>query len=245
MSIFLDVRIDRECSGRGPGFRKLGLCQECVDNVPAVRPRQVSLREVNSRIVGTATIVNTSNAAVRSTTGSLSLGRRAGGNATGVLTFSAGSLPPHGSSTMRLRTARVGTLLAGSGRYSPLICTDIYSQIQRFATDTHCTRGAKLTITAISHTQSGPAPNTILKTPVAKLSRSSTMVLRFGSTTLRSTFQCRLDGGPWLTCRSPQGYSALVDGAHVFQVRALSPTGGQDPAPARASSGPSTGPFRR
>ena len=179
MSIFLGVRIGRECSGRDPGFRKLGLCQECVDNVPAVRPRQVSLREVNSRIVGTATIVNTSNAAVRSTTGSLSLGRRAGGNATGVLTFSAGSLPPHGSSTMRLRTARVGTLLAGSRPNSPLICTDIYSQIQRFAPDTHCTRGAKLTITAISHTQSGPAPDTILKTPVAKLSRSSTMVLQF------------------------------------------------------------------
>jgi len=45
-------------------------------------------------------------------------------------------------------------------------------------------------------------------------------------------FQCRLDGGEWSACSSPQTYSDLVDGPHTFKVRALNPPGHPDPTPA-------------
>ena len=32
-------------------------------------------------------------------------------------------------------------------------------------------------------------------------------------------FECRLDGGPWTRCESPKVYTALVGGAHRFEVR--------------------------
>ena len=67
------------------------------------------------------------------------------------------------------------------------------------------------------------------------MGRGSTAVLRFTATVSRSKFECRLDAGPWLACSSPERYTALVDGPHAFQVRAISPSGKEDPTPARAS----------
>lgn len=45
-------------------------------------------------------------------------------------------------------------------------------------------------------------------------------------------FECKLDNGGWATCTSSQSYSALVNGAHTFQVRAKDATGNVDPTPA-------------
>ena len=45
-------------------------------------------------------------------------------------------------------------------------------------------------------------------------------------------FQCRLDGSPWSPCSSPQSYSSLADGPHVFEVRALNKPLNPDPVPA-------------
>ena len=48
-------------------------------------------------------------------------------------------------------------------------------------------------------------------------------------------FQCRLDAGPWLACRSPVDYTGLVNGRHDFNVRAITRTGRKDPAPAHTA----------
>lgn len=41
------------------------------------------------------------------------------------------------------------------------------------------------------------------------------------------TLECRLDGGEWELCASPQRYGKLADGEHAFSVRATDPAGNQ------------------
>lgn len=48
-----------------------------------------------------------------------------------------------------------------------------------------------------------------------------------------STFRCRLDGSPWVSCRSPKLYGRLPVGRHAFDVQASDPVGNRDPSPAR------------
>jgi hypothetical protein len=46
------------------------------------------------------------------------------------------------------------------------------------------------------------------------------------------TFECSLDGRPFVACASPTSYAPLAEGAHAFAVRAKSPAGPVDPTPA-------------
>jgi len=165
--------------------------------------RRISVRTLRGRILASATIVNTGSAAVRSTTGVLALSSSARGAPTGILTFSVRSLAPRGSSRVRLTTRPLRALPVRSGTYTVLICTDIDSQIRRFAQTTNCARGGRLAISTLSHRRaSGPVPNTTIRTSIARLSRSSTAAFGFVSTVRRSSFQCSLDGAPWLACRT-------------------------------------------
>jgi len=68
------------------------------------------MRRVGGRIVGNATVVNTGNAGVRSTTGLLGLRQGFGGKATGVRAFSVPALRPRSSTKVRLTTRLVGAL---------------------------------------------------------------------------------------------------------------------------------------
>ena len=188
--------------------------------------RDVSAQLVGGRIRASATIVNTGSATVRSTTGALGLIGRAGGNATGVGTFSLSALRAHSSRSVRVTTRPMDDLQVGTGTVRVEFCTDVYSQIRRFSAKTNCASGGALTIpTGALVQRSGPVPNTIVKTRPTGVSASSTAVFRSVSTAAHSVFECRLDGGPWLACKSPRRYTALVDGQHVLTLRAISPSG--------------------
>ena len=50
-----------------------------------------------------------------------------------------------------------------------------------------------------------------------------------------STFECRVDGGAWGSCSTPETTGSLADGAHTFEVRATDPAGNVDPTPASRS----------
>jgi hypothetical protein len=137
---------------------------------------------------------------------------------------------------VQFTTGPLRRLPVKSGTYDVVICTDIYGRIQRFARNTNCSLDGKVAIsTAGLPKTSRSVPDTIIGPDVASVSRNSTRAFRFVSTVTHSTFQCRLDGAPWLACRSPQRYVALANGRHAFEVRAVSPAGDEDPSPAHAS----------
>jgi hypothetical protein len=50
-----------------------------------------------------------------------------------------------------------------------------------------------------------------------------------------ATFECQIDGGPWQACTSPQDYTNLTEGEHIFRVRAIDTSNIVDPTPAKAA----------
>jgi hypothetical protein len=47
-----------------------------------------------------------------------------------------------------------------------------------------------------------------------------------------ASFECRRDAEDWTPCASPRSYSALAEGAHSFEVRAIDQAGNTDSSPA-------------
>jgi hypothetical protein len=79
----------------------------------------------------------------------------------------------------------------------------------------------------------GPGPQTTLKGPKpAKKTHDRTPTFRFTSPEDGATFQCRVDGGRFRTCRSPFTTKKLSFGRHTFKVRARDRSGEVDPTPA-------------
>jgi hypothetical protein len=91
----------------------------------------------------------------------------------------------------------------------------------------------------------GPSPGGGGASPVASVpqtrilggpgreSRHGAARFEFESDEPGSTFQCKLDGKPFRTCRSPRKYGGLAPGAHLFEVRAVDPGGNADASPAK------------
>ena len=73
------------------------------------------------------------------------------------------------------------------------------------------------------------APNTTI-TSASTGTRSATF--SFSASESGSSFECRLDGGPWQACSSPTTYSGLKKGKHTFRVRAVDAAGNRDGTPA-------------
>ncbi len=76
------------------------------------------------------------------------------------------------------------------------------------------------------------APDTNITDQPDDPSNSANASFGFSSTETGSTFECRLDGGTFSACTSPQTYAGLIDGSHTFEVQATGPAGNTDPTPA-------------
>jgi hypothetical protein len=79
------------------------------------------------------------------------------------------------------------------------------------------------------------APQTTLGRKPAKVTHDRTPTFRFSSSEAGSTFQCKLDGKPFKSCRSPFTTKRLNFGNHTFKVRARDKSGKLDPSPASYS----------
>jgi hypothetical protein len=95
--------------------------------------------------------------------------------------------------------------------------------------------GAATTAPSLASAALPPKPRPKPNTTIAKASpktRDRTPTFRFGSSQSGVKFQCKLDGEPFVACRSPFTTKKLGYGKHVFQVRAVLGQAG-DPTPAK------------
>jgi hypothetical protein len=74
-----------------------------------------------------------------------------------------------------------------------------------------------------------PATPTITSTPINPTT-STNASFSFTDSTSGVAFMCALDGPAYQACSSPQGYTGLPGGAHVFKVEATSSAGTSTPA---------------
>lgn len=75
------------------------------------------------------------------------------------------------------------------------------------------------------------APNTTIAKRASR-THDRTPTFRFGASKVGASFQCKLDGGPFRSCRSPLTTKKLSYGSHTLQVRAVV-KGATDPTPAK------------
>jgi hypothetical protein len=76
------------------------------------------------------------------------------------------------------------------------------------------------------------APETTIDSGPSGTIASTSATFTFSASEGGSTFECKLDGGAFAACTSPQSYNGLAEGAHTFQVRATDPAGHADATPA-------------
>ena len=75
-------------------------------------------------------------------------------------------------------------------------------------------------------------PATTIDSAPSDPSASTSASLAFSASEPGTGFECRLDGGAWSACSSPQGYTGLAEGDHTFDVRATDAAGNVDSTPA-------------
>jgi hypothetical protein len=68
-------------------------------------------------------------------------------------------------------------------------------------------------------------PLTVITAQPPAFSNNVNPSFTFSANTAGTTFQCALDGAALAPCTSPQGYTALADGAHTFTVQGTDPAG--------------------
>jgi hypothetical protein len=81
------------------------------------------------------------------------------------------------------------------------------------------------------HLESTPPETTITSGPAAP-TNDPTPTFSFSSSEGGSSFQCKVDSGPYAACASPKTTGHLADGSHTFYVRAMDAVGNIDPTPA-------------
>ena len=80
------------------------------------------------------------------------------------------------------------------------------------------------------------SPNTIItEGPTGRIKKrnAATLKFKFRSTEAGSTFKCKRDRGPWVSCSSPKVYNNLPLGEHTFRVHATDQANNPDLTPAK------------
>ena len=75
-------------------------------------------------------------------------------------------------------------------------------------------------------------PESVINEGPPSETSSAQVTFRFSATERVVRFECKLDGGPFRRCRSPQSYQVNAPGSHTFQVRATDRAGNSDLTPA-------------
>ncbi len=75
-------------------------------------------------------------------------------------------------------------------------------------------------------------PNTFFDDAPPDPSNDDAPSFEFSANEPGATFECRLDGGAWGACSSPETIGLLLDGSHTFEVRAIDGAGNVDASPA-------------
>ena len=134
-------------------------------------------------------------------------------------------------------TLNGATPTTGSPVYSSPIPISATTTLQFFAVDAAGNTETVKSVTYVIDTTlpDTTAPETTLTAQPASLTTATSANFSFTASEAGATFQCRLDGGAFAACASPQSYSGLGAGAHSFSVKATDAAGNTDPTP--ASSG--------
>lgn len=83
-----------------------------------------------------------------------------------------------------------------------------------------------------SFTVDATAPDTNIDSGPTGTVTDPDALFTFSSPDGTADFECRLDGGTWEACSSPEEYTALALGSHTFEVRASDPLDNVDATPA-------------
>jgi hypothetical protein len=75
------------------------------------------------------------------------------------------------------------------------------------------------------------APDTAITSGPSGTSSGTSATFRFSSNEALASFDCRIDGGGWTACVSPQTLNSLPDGSHTYDVRARDAAGNVDATP--------------
>ena len=101
----------------------------------------------------------------------------------------------------------------------------------RYENDTGSLLGWGLTIRTAQCDPDVNAPDTQIQGAPPSLAGSRTRSFEFAASKAGTQFQCRLDGGDFSPCSSPQEFGNLPEGTHTFEVRAFDSKGNVDGSP--------------
>ena len=102
----------------------------------------------------------------------------------------------------------------------------------RYENDTGSLLGWSMIIRTAQCDPNANAPETQIQAAPPSLVGSRHASFQFGSPRPNAQFQCRLDGGDFTPCSSPQEFGNLPEGDHTFEVRAYDQYGNVDGSPA-------------
>ncbi|WP_284668648.1 Ig-like domain-containing protein [Myxococcus sp. SDU36] len=159
----------------------------------------------------------------------------ANGSTTGVRPAITGTAPANATVVIFVDGVEVGRATAdaaGNFSFTPTVdlavgshTVNAYAQLQGVSSVLSNTN----TFTVVSDTT--PPDTTIVSGPPA-VTNSTSATFDFSSNENPVTYQCSLDGGPFVACTDPRTFTGLSQGNHTLAVRAVDAAGNVDPTPA-------------